>query len=501
MMDSGQGVRVGSGHPSLLKPIIPTKAFVQQRRSQCLLAICNLNGRPPHPEEAKAYLTACLQTHPDLPWLYLLRGIASGQSGASASTDAEAAARFKAAEADFGDALRRDPAGRFRHALLANRGLTRFQGRRWDDAAADLREAIGLDPRQYGAYVTLAQVYRRQHEPDLAREQLDLAIALKPDSAALRRTRALWNLECPDPARSVHAAALLDFEQAIRCDTPGGPEQAGDHAKRGYVLLLDGHPAEALDACETALRIHPENAEARRLRLTALLELRRHDQVIDACDGYLRSGRPSPDLLELRGLAKVKRNDLAGAIEDYTLAISLRRGASNLHCRRGWAYLVSGAAAPARRDFEEAIRLDPSCGEAYGGRASALIATGQFREAAADAERSAQGSGAEPRTLYNAARSLAQAAEAASGAVGRRGRSDVATARRYQDRSLQILGQAIDRTAPARRAAFWRDVVEADHALRIIRRLPSYSRLAEQCGRLPLASAAPGAMIDRANAP
>src|SRR5262249_162045 len=150
-------------------------------------------------------------------------------------------------------------------------------------------------------------------------------------------------------------------------------------------------------------------------RLTALLELRRYYQVIDSCDAYLRSGRPSPELLELRGLAKVKRNDFAGAIEDYTVALSLRPAVSSLYRRRGWAYLVSGAAHGAGGGFEEAVRLDPSSGEAYGGRGSALVVLGQFREAGADAEESVRRSGAEPRTLYNAARTLAQSAEAASG--------------------------------------------------------------------------------------
>ena len=84
--------------------------------------------------------------------------------------------------------------------------------------------------------------------------------------------------------------------------------------------------------------------------------------------------------------------------------------------------------------------------------------------------------------LYNAARTLAQAAEAASGEVGQRGGSDVATARRLQDRALQLLGQAVERTAPDRAAAFWRDVVQADQALEMLRRLPGYARSAAEYG-------------------
>ncbi len=48
--------------------------------AQCLLAFCALNPRTAHPAEAKIHLTACLHSHPELPWLYLLRGFASGSS-------------------------------------------------------------------------------------------------------------------------------------------------------------------------------------------------------------------------------------------------------------------------------------------------------------------------------------------------------------------------------------------------------------------------------------
>ena len=68
---------------------------------------------------------------------------------------------FDAAEADYREALQRDSGGRFRYALLANRGLVRFQSRRLVEAVADLDEAIKLNPRQYNAFVTRAQVYRQ----------------------------------------------------------------------------------------------------------------------------------------------------------------------------------------------------------------------------------------------------------------------------------------------------------------------------------------------------
>ena len=259
--------------------------------AQCLLAICDLNSRPASPEKAKGYLTACLQTHPELPWLYLLRGFASGQMGSRASSPEEAAENYAAALADYREALRRDSGGRFRYALLVNRGLVRLQSRKLDEAVADLEEAIALDPRQLSAYVTLAQIHRQRHQIDLALEELGRGIALKPNLAPLYRTRARWNLERPQVTPAVRALALADLDRAIRLGVPNSRELAKDLAEKGRVLLLDKQYQQALDACDAAVRIDPKDAEVHRYRVGALLELKREQDAIDACDAYLRTGR------------------------------------------------------------------------------------------------------------------------------------------------------------------------------------------------------------------
>jgi eukaryotic-like serine/threonine-protein kinase len=446
--------------------------------AQCLLAICDLNTRPARAEEAKAYLTACLQSHPELPWLYLLRGFASGQIGSRTSSPVEAAEYFTAAEADYREALRRDSGGRYRYALLVNRGLVRLQSRKLDEAIADLEEAIALDPRQVSAYITLAQIHRQRHQTDLAIEELGRAIALQPNLAPLYRARARWNLEHPNVTPAVRALALADLEKAIRLGVPNSRELAKDLAESGRVLLLDKQYQRALDACDAAVRIAPKDTEVQRYRVGALLELKRERDAIEACDACLRTGVSSPDLLGLRGLAKARRNDFGAAIDDYTLALALEPSAPVLHARRGWAYLISGAPQLSLRDFEEAIRLDPSSGDAYSGRGSALVALGRYVEAVSDAEESLRHDESEARMHYSAARILAQAAELARQEPRTRTPSDLTKVQIYQDRALTLLGQAVERTPPAERAAFWQKVVHSDRVFTAIRRHPAYTRIA-----------------------
>jgi tetratricopeptide (TPR) repeat protein len=374
----------------------------------------------------------------------------------------------------------RDPAGRFRYALLANRGLLYFQAGKLALAAADLKEAIALYPRQLNAYVTLAQVQRRAGKLDAALEHLGRAIDLYPNLAALYRTRARWRMECRDVTEAVRAAALADLREAIEREAPGSPELAEDHAERGRVMILDKQFEPAVEACDQALRISPDNPEYHRWRVVALLELKRYQAALDACDAYLKTGHRSADLLVLRGMAKAKGDNFAGAIDDYTLAISLQPGVSTVHARRGWAYLVSGAYPLARRDFDEAVRLDPSSGDAYSGRGSASVALGDYREGVADAELSLRHGGSDARLVYTAARILAQAAGAAGKGLRSRSRPDVTVIRGYQDRAVKLLEQALEQTPFDERTNFWRDVVETDPGIVGLRRLPDYARLAAQ---------------------
>jgi eukaryotic-like serine/threonine-protein kinase len=437
--------------------------------AQCLLAICDLNTGK-NLEEAKAHLSSCLQSHPDLAWLYLLRGFASGQMG-----------MFDVAEADYREAMERDSAGRFRYALLANRGFVRSKSGKTAEAIADVEEAIKLNPHHYMALVTRAEIYRKDHRIDQAIEQLDRAIALKPHNLGrLVRMRALWNLDRTDLTPAVRATALGDLERAIELDSPGSAELAKDLAKKAQILLAERRYAEVLHSCDRALKIVPDDLEAHRTRVAALLEMKRYQDVIASVDGYLRASGPSAELLGLRGVAKSKRNDFAGAAEDYTLALAVQPKASNLHAHRGWAYLVSGLFQPAQRDFEQAIRLDSSNADAYSGRGSARVALGHYQEAVADADESLRHGEPDARLLYNGARIMAQAAELAGKGASPKVRLGLTAVRQYEDRALKLLGQAIERTPREQRTVFWRDVIRADHALSAIRRLPEYTRWAAE---------------------
>ena len=178
----------------------------------------------------------------------------------------------------------------------------RLEARAWDEAVADLQEAIRLDGRRSDAPAALAEVFRRRGRPERAIEQYTLAIRLRPGCA--RRCTAAgptsaWGASRTRPRSS--ASALRDLEEAIRLERPGDRVLARDHTNRARLLHRDRRDEEALAACDAALEADPDHLEAHLLRVGVLLELGRDEAVERSCGAALaRSGR-TPDVGAARG--------------------------------------------------------------------------------------------------------------------------------------------------------------------------------------------------------
>jgi tetratricopeptide (TPR) repeat protein len=140
--------------------------------------------------------------------------------------------------------------------------------------------------------------------------------------------------------------------------------------------------------------------------------------------------------------------------------------------------LLAGAHRLALRDFEHVIDLDSSNGDAYTGRGSARVRLGQATEAVADAEKALSLGEPTPRLLYNAARIYAMAAIVAGTATRKKGHEAVVLVDRYQDRAVMLLREALRRLPGDQRETFWRDSIQADPALRALRRRVSAGDLA-----------------------
>ena len=456
--------------------------------AQCLSALCLLEPQVARPEEARARLTACLQRKPEYAWLYLLRGFASSQHAGFLLNQALktpsrrdeyynlAHRQFENAEKDYQRAtnvLKPKPGtnDELRYALLLNQGSLALLRDQPEKAVEHLGAAIQLKPREVPAYTTLGRVYLKQDQPDQAREQWTRAINLAPNRAEFFRGRAEVELARPNPTPVQRARALRDLDRAIGLERrQDHRDRARDHLDRARLLELDHREADALTACDAAISEDRDDLEAHQLRIKLLTDEGRHAEVIRSCDDLIARGTTSRWVIERRGLARSFCNDYPGAIDDLTRVLALKTtDRAPLLRQRGRLYLLSNAPQQALRDFEEAIGLEPTNGDGYHGRGSALASLGRLPEAVADAEAALKHGEPNWRRFYWSARIHAQAAVAAVAEPRGKGRAALIRSGRHQDRAVALLLEALRRSPPDRVDSIWRDL-QTDPVLRAIQR-------------------------------
>jgi tetratricopeptide (TPR) repeat protein len=444
--------------------------------AQVLLAFAKLQATPARPGEARVGLTGCLQRQPKLVWLYLLRAHAFGQEG-----------NVRAALADYSSAQKLNPNDDLHYVMLVNRGLLHVQAGNFEPAIADLTAAIQLNPGPFQAYQNLAQVYQRQGQTDKAAAELTRAIAHTADPAVLAglyRSRALLQASRKNLSPGEREAAVRDLDEAIRRQPEASPQTADDQVARGRFLLANRRNNDVLAACGAALKLVADHPEAHALRVAALLELKRYDEVLSSCEAYLARGKPTIGILEVRGLARVARKDYAGAVSDFSRAIEFRpepdsATRTRLYNQRGWAYQFADAPRLALADFESSLKLIPDQCDALGGRGLASIRLGLWQPAVQDAEATLRIARTLPsateqdrhiraHSFFNSARIYAQAVEFAARTVYREGERAVALYRRYRTRALRLLKEALEHVPdPARR-----EEILSDPALKPLRLAP-----------------------------
>jgi len=446
-----------------------------------LQAICYLKlpSGPGHLHAARANLTAGMRDKPDYAWAYVYRGFAHGELR-----------EFSAAEQDYRTVfalLDKAPDPTAEYAANVNRGLMYLRQERLKEAVSDLRHATELQPKQYQAFVTLAQAYQKQGHSKAALAALDRALALRR-LPALYSLRAGMYLQAKD-----EAAALRDLDEAVGPLAKGRnrAELARDQLDRARLLRGRGERARALKACAEAIAARPTEAAAYRLRGEMLLAQRKYKEAASAFDLFLKvnqtfkQGLPEASAHRARGVARAGQGKYAEAIEDYTRALQLEPDAAT-HVRRGWALVVSEALKLARHDFDRALELDPKKGEAYAGRGFCQVMAGDYRKGADDADEALKHGPADARLIYNCSRVLAQAAARAARDATLPEQRARSLRTRYEAAAGQRLAQALAGMAQGEAVAFWKSTIRIDAALNPIRKTAGFLDLARKYAPSPM---------------
>jgi tetratricopeptide (TPR) repeat protein len=455
---------------------------------------------------ALAHLQHCQILQSDYAWLYPLQGYINGQLHS-----------FAAAEKDFATAvnqLDKKPAStevnreevdnyklHARYGLFVNwAGVHSLQGN-FSQALKDLQIAIGIDPRQFAAYQKLGQVYHEQarhqlqagylaaislppllaavvagvahgqhsQSMDQAEQQLDRAIRLKNDLAALYSAQSQIRLERGQDLKG----ALSDIEKAIqinRINRVGGPIQAECFYAKARVHFQAKDYSSTLGACDDALELCRDQIKAFWLRGRAALLLGKHQLADESYTLYLDSGGEADvSIFRERAFARAGYGNFIGAFNDAWEALTLEPNDSPTQALCGWYCLHFKEGPQALRYFEQAIRLNPMNADAHTGRGLSLLLTSKDYRAAVEAGRTALDiAPQDPRILYNAASIYMGAAMQDEALTLGDSRIRQSLSLAYQDEAVGLIRRAYANTPQDQRGTY-KDRLLRDPVLERIR--------------------------------
>lgn len=129
--------------------------------------------------------------------------------------------------------------------------------KQYDKAITHLSRAIELNPERAVAHLNLASVYLAEEDWEKAEEQFRLVLRLNP-----KVSHAHLGLATLQARKDLHAEAVVSFRNAIAL----GARNASSYQQLGLSLLALGDKKAASEALDMALRLDPDDSEAKRLR-------------------------------------------------------------------------------------------------------------------------------------------------------------------------------------------------------------------------------------------
>ena len=137
----------------------------------------------------------------------------------------------------------------FAHATLAHDYIVKHD---YDNAAAELKRVIALDPHREAAYYQLGDIYRMQKKPAQAEGVLEQLLKINPSSAS-----AHFGLAVVLSDEDRNAESAEELKRVIELD----PKSEDAYAQLGRIYLEQQQPAKAEDVSRQLLKINPNSAD------------------------------------------------------------------------------------------------------------------------------------------------------------------------------------------------------------------------------------------------
>jgi tetratricopeptide (TPR) repeat protein len=211
-------------------------------------------------QQALSMFSQSIAAAPDVPDAYLAR-----------AKNFVSLQRYPLAIQDFGKyiALKNDD-----DEAYNLRGVAYYKNNQLNEAISDYTKSVELNPKQFYALTNRGAAYRDLQQTEKATADFNAAIAINPSYANAYFESAVMYYKTKDYAKA---------SQFINKATELEHNYASFYAEQSLIYLhMNNKEREALAAAERAIQLEPKNGEGYTWKASALNNLDRYDEAIQA---------------------------------------------------------------------------------------------------------------------------------------------------------------------------------------------------------------------------
>jgi tetratricopeptide (TPR) repeat protein len=253
-----------------------------------------------------------------------------------------------------------------------------FNMNRISDAENILKAKVNNNPKQADGIVQLARHYNRIQKPAEMKATLQRFLDDPKDFPNGR----LWVGDFYMGLRE-YPAAISYYQEGVRANS-GGKDRSIYQDKVLVALLSQGKNEEGLKLANEILKENPQDDNALSLRADLLLDSGKAENMDAALHSFQELSKRNPADATLRlhlGRAYRKKGDLQSARKEFQEAIRLQRGLVEAKYELGLISLMRGQAGDALQQANEILALRPDYRPGKLLRTESLIRTGDLNTA------------------------------------------------------------------------------------------------------------------------
>jgi tetratricopeptide (TPR) repeat protein len=247
--------------------------------------------------------------------------------------------------------------------------VAKYNSGRFADAAAQLEALLPHVPKSFEVYELLGLVYAQQSQDAKAVEQLQIAVQLKPDSAAARTNLAasLFHSGKPELAEE-------QFRKALELE----PRNYDANHNLGELYVQSGKITDAVPLLERAQEIRPSYDNGYDLALAYFLtgQSDQARQLIQNLEQMKNTG----ELHNLLAQIEEKDGKFIAAVNEYEAATHMDPSEGNLF-DWGCELLLHRTYEPAIEVFQQGVQRYPNSPRLQIGLGMALYSRGKYDDA------------------------------------------------------------------------------------------------------------------------